>query len=345
MRFHPPSGQHDLVGSMRPADRSVAGRKGTDIRRRRFLAFSLAVAATGVATSVVRAEDYPARAVTLVVPFTPGGSTDFLGRVVGDQMAHGLGQPVVIDNRPGAGGSVGSAIVAKADPDGYTLLLGHIGALAFNPSLYPKLPYNPVADFAPISMVARLPNVLVVHPSVPANSVAELIDHARQHPGELNHSSGGKGSAAHIAMAAFAAAAGLDLVHVPYKGTAPGITDLIGGRVHLTMTGGPAVLPFARESKLRALAVSSATRLTARPSCRPSPRRPCRVSRLRSGTGSWRRPGRLTQACSGSTPRCAVPWPRPSWWPSWPTRAPSRGPPRRRSSTTSSSPRSRGGVS
>jgi tripartite-type tricarboxylate transporter receptor subunit TctC len=265
MRFHPPSGQHDLVGSMRPADRSVAGRKGTDIRRRRFLAFSLAVAATGVATSVVRAEDYPARAVTLVVPFTPGGSTDFLGRVVGDQMAHGLGQPVVIDNRPGAGGSVGSAVVAKADPDGYTLLLGHIGTLAFNPSLYPKLPYNPVADFAPISMVARLPNVLVVHPSVPANSVAELIDHARQHPGELNYSSGGKGSAAHIAMAAFAAAAGLDLVHVPYKGTAPGITDLIGGRVHLTMTGGPAVLPFAREGKLRALAVSSATRLTAAP--------------------------------------------------------------------------------
>jgi tripartite-type tricarboxylate transporter receptor subunit TctC len=118
---------------------------------------------------------------------------------------------------------------------------------------------------APVSMVAKLPNVLVVNPSVPATSVPELIDYARQHPGELNYSSGGNGSAAHIAMAAFASAAGLDLVHVPYKGTAPGVTDLIGGRVHMTMTGGPAVLPFAREGRLRALAVSSTTRLTAAP--------------------------------------------------------------------------------
>jgi tripartite-type tricarboxylate transporter receptor subunit TctC len=211
------------------------------------------------------AQDYPSGPVTLLVPFTPGGSADFLGRMVGEQMAQGLGQSVVIDNRPGAGGSVGCAAVAKADPDGQTLLLGHIGTPAFNPSLYPRLPYDPIADFAPVSMVARLPNVLVVNPTVPANSVAELIDYARQHPGELNYSSGGNGSAAHIAMAAFAAAAGLDLVHVPYKGTAPGVTDLIGGRVHMTMTGGPAVLPFARDGRLRALAVSSATRLKAAP--------------------------------------------------------------------------------
>jgi tripartite-type tricarboxylate transporter receptor subunit TctC len=130
---------------------------------------------------------------------------------------------------------------------------------------FDSTPYDPVADFAPVSMVAQLPNVLVVNPSVPASSVSELIDYARQHPGELNYSSGGNGSAAHIAMAAFATAAGLDLVHVPYKGTAPGVTDLIGGRVHMTMTGGPAVLPFAREGRLRALAVSSTTRLTAAP--------------------------------------------------------------------------------
>ena len=214
---------------------------------------------------MVQAEDYPARAITLVVPFTPGGSTDFLGRIVGEQLAHSLGQPVVIDNRPGAGGSTGSTLVAKADPDGYTLLLGHIGTLAFNPSLYPKLTYDPLTSFAPISMVARLPNVLVVNPSVPAHSVPELIDYIRQHPGELNYSSGGIGSAAHIAMAAFASAAGLDLVHVPYKGTGPGVIDLIGGRVQLTMTGGPAVLPFVRAGKLRALAVSSATRLTGEP--------------------------------------------------------------------------------
>ena len=235
------------------------------MRRRTFLEFSLGLAAAGAAASAVRAQDYPSRPVTLVIPFTPGGSADFLGRIVGEQMAQGLGQSMVIDNRPGAGGSVACAAVAKADPDGHTLLLGHIGTLAFNPSLYPKLPYDPVADFAPVSMVARLPNVLVVNPSVPAQSVSELIDYARQHPGELNYSSGGNGSAAHIAMAAFASAAGLDLVHVPYKGTAPGVTDLIGGRVHMTMTGGPAVLPFAREGRLRALAVSSPTRLTAAP--------------------------------------------------------------------------------
>ncbi|MFO1047569.1 MAG: tripartite tricarboxylate transporter substrate binding protein [Geminicoccaceae bacterium] len=244
---------------------SAARRANPEMRRRRFLELSLGLAAGGLAASAARAEDYPARVVTLVVPFTPGGSADFLGRIVGDQIAHGLGQPVVIDNRPGAGGSVGSAVVAKAEPDGYTLLLGHIGTLAFNPSLYPKLPYDPVSSFAPISMAARLPNVLVVNPSVPVQSVSELIDYARAHPGELNYSSGGNGSAAHIAMAAFASAAEIDLVHVPYKGTAPGVTDLIGGRVQLTMTGGPAVLPLARAGKLRALAVSSATRLAAEP--------------------------------------------------------------------------------
>lgn len=243
----------------------MTDRKGTDMQRRRFLEFSLGLAAAGIATSVVRAQDYPSGPVTLVVPFTPGGSADFLGRIVGDQMAHGLGQPVVTENRPGAGGSVASAFVAKAEPDGHTLLLGHIGTLAFNPALYPRLPYDPIKDFAPVSMVARVPNVLVVNPALPARSVSELIDHARRHPGDLNYSSGGNGSAAHIAMAAFASAAGLDLVHVPYKGTAPGVTDLIAGRVHMTMTGGPAVLPFARDGRLRALAVSSSTRLAVAP--------------------------------------------------------------------------------
>jgi tripartite-type tricarboxylate transporter receptor subunit TctC len=235
------------------------------MQRRHLLGLPLALAASGLAASVAGAQSYPSRPITLIVPFTPGGSADFLGRIVGDHMAQGLGQAVVIDNRAGAGGSVGSTVAAKAEPDGYTLLLGHIGTLAFNPSLYPKLAYDPVVDFAPVGLVARVPNVLVVNPEVPAKSVSELIDYARMHPGELNYSSGGNGSAAHIAMAAFAAAAGLDLVHVPYKGTAPGVTDLIGGRVQLTMTGGPAVLPLARAGKLRALAVSSATRLSSEP--------------------------------------------------------------------------------
>ena len=167
------------------------------MQRRQLLQTALFVAAVGSAAVPVQADDYPTGPVTLVVPFTPGGSADFLGRIVGDRMAHGLAQPVVVDNRAGAGGSVGSAVVAKAEPDGYTLLLGHIGTLAFNPSLYPKLPYDPVKSFAPVGMVARVPNVLVVNPSVPAQTVAELIEYARQHPGELNYSSGGNGSAAH----------------------------------------------------------------------------------------------------------------------------------------------------
>ena len=232
----------------------------------RRLLTCLLVAATAVfATPTAHAQNYPTRSVTLVVPFPPGGSTDILARLLGQHLSESFGQPVVIDNRPGAGGSIASEVVARSRPDGYTLMMGHIGTLAVNAGLYAKLPYDPVKSFAPISTVAIVSNVLVVHPAVPAKSVAELIDYARRNPGKLNFSSGGNGSAAHIAVAAFADAAGLSLVHVPYRGTAPSVTDLIAGNVQMTMTGAPAVLEHVRGGQLRALGVSTAARLASAP--------------------------------------------------------------------------------
>ncbi len=207
----------------------------------------------------------PARPIRLVVPFPPGGSTDILARALGQKLAEAWGQQVIVDNRPGAGGSIGAEAVAKAPHDGYTLLMAHIGTLAVNPALYPKLGYDPAKDFAPVSLVAIVPNVLVVHPSVPAKNVAELIEYARKNPGKLNYSSGGNGSAAHLAMEYFKLQTKTDIVHVPYKGTVPAVTDLIAGQVSLTMTGAPAVMPHAQSGKLRALGVSSATRLDAFP--------------------------------------------------------------------------------
>jgi tripartite-type tricarboxylate transporter receptor subunit TctC len=233
------------------------------IGRRRWLAASLVAAAFTALPGLVAAQGYPARPMRLVVPFPPGGSTDILARALGQKLAEVWGQQVIVDNRPGAGGSIGAEAVAKAAPDGYTLLMAHIGTLAVNPALYPKLGYDAAKDFAPVSLVAIVPNVLVVHPSVPAKNVAELIDYARKNPGKLNYSSGGNGSAAHLAMEYFKLQTKTDIVHVPYKGTVPAVTDLIAGQVSLTMTGAPAVMPHAQSGKLRALGVSSTARLDA----------------------------------------------------------------------------------
>jgi len=176
-------------------------------------------------------------------------------------MAADWPQPVVIDNKPGAGGSIGAVAAARAAADGYTLFMGHIGTLAVNPSLYAKLPYDPVKDFAPVTLVATVPNVLVVRTGLPVHSVAELIALARSQPGRLHYSSGGNGSAAHLAVEYFKLATGTDIVHVPYKGTGPSITDLIGGQVDLTMTGLPPVLAQIRAGRLRGIAVASPARL------------------------------------------------------------------------------------
>ena len=233
--------------------------------RRRWLAGALAAAALALLPGLASAQGYPARPIRLVVPFPPGGSTDILARALGQKLSESWGQQVIVDNRPGAGGSIGAEAVAKAAPDGYTLLMAHIGTLAVNPALYPKLGYDAAKDFAPVSMVAIVPNVLVVHPSVPAKNVLELIEYARRNPGKLNYSSGGNGSAAHLAMEYFKLQTKTDIVHVPYKGTVPAVTDLIAGQVSLTMTGAPAVMPHAQSGKLRTLGVWSAARLEAFP--------------------------------------------------------------------------------
>lgn len=224
-----------------------------------------AALALALASSAALAQAYPSRPIRLIVPFPPGGSTDILARALGQKLSEAWGQQVIVDNRPGAGGSIGAEAAAKAPADGYTLLMAHIGTLAVNPALYPKLGYDAQKDFAPVSMVAIVPNVLVVHPSVPAKTVTELVDYARKNPGKLNYSSGGNGSAAHLAMEYFKLQTKTDIVHVPYKGTVPAVTDLIAGQVSLTMTGAPAVMPHAQSGKLRALGVSSASRLDAFP--------------------------------------------------------------------------------
>jgi tripartite-type tricarboxylate transporter receptor subunit TctC len=206
---------------------------------------------------------YPARTIRLVVPFTPGGSTDILARAIGMELTKAWGQAVVVDNVPGAGGSIGADRVAKAAPDGYTLLMGHIGTLAVNPSLYPNLPYDPVKHFTPVAFVARVPNVLAVHPSVKANSVKELVALAKARPGQLNYGSGGNGSAANLATEYFKLQTGTSLLHIPYRGTAPAVNDLLAGQIQVLFSGVPAVLAFIKSGQLKALAISSPTRIDA----------------------------------------------------------------------------------
>ena len=219
-----------------------------------------AIAVLATAPRPARAA-WPTQIIRLVVPFTPGGSTDVLARAIALRLEPALGQAIVVENRPGGGGTTAATQVARANPDGYTLMMGHIGTLAFNPNLHARLPYDPETSFAAVALVARLANIVVVHPGLPVHSIGELIAHARANPGRLNYSSGGNGTAAHVTTAYFAHAAGLQLVHVPYRGTSPSVNDLVGGHVQLTMTGGPAVLPLIADGQLRALAVTSAARV------------------------------------------------------------------------------------
>lgn len=212
---------------------------------------------------MVRAQ--PGRSLRLIVPFTPGGSTDILARALAPKLALALGTNVVVDNKPGAGGSLGAAEAARADADGATLLMGHIGTLAVNPSMYPKLAYDPVKSFVPVAYVARVPNVLVVNASSPIRTLKDLVAAAQDRPGQLTYSSGGNGSAAHITFESLKLRARIFMLHIPYRGTAPSVTDVIAGQVDCTFTGAPAVIAHVRSGRLRALAVSSPQRLAALP--------------------------------------------------------------------------------
>jgi tripartite-type tricarboxylate transporter receptor subunit TctC len=202
---------------------------------------------------------YPARPVRVVVPFAPGGPNDTIARLIAQKLTETWGQPLLVENRAGAGGNIGTDFVAKSAPDGYTLLSAGPGSLIINP-LMGKVPYDTERDFAPVTLMARAPNALVAHPSLPARSVKELIALARARPGAINYGSGGNGSTPHLSAALFAAMAGIELTHVPYRGTAPATADLIGGQVQIAFLGIPAVLPHFKSGKLRVLAVTGSSR-------------------------------------------------------------------------------------
>jgi len=204
---------------------------------------------------------YPNKPIRIIVPFTPGGSPDVLARTLGQKISESTGAPVLIENVPGAGGTIGADRVAKASADGYTLLMGHVGTLAVAPAVYPNLPYDPIKSFAPVAWVAKVPNVLAVHPSLPVQNVAELVKYLKANPGKVNYGSGGNGSAAHLAMEYFKLSTQTFVVHVPYRGTAPSVTDAVAGQIQMVFTGAPALVPMVRAGKLRAIAVSSPKRL------------------------------------------------------------------------------------
>jgi tripartite-type tricarboxylate transporter receptor subunit TctC len=208
---------------------------------------------------------YPDRPIRLVIPFAGGGATDILSRLLAERLAESLKQPVVADNRPGAGGNLGADLVARSAPDGYTVVMGVVGTHAINPTLFPSIPFDPIRDFTPISLVATAMNVLVVNLDLPVRSVRDLIDYARTRPGQLNFGSPGNGSTVQLAGELFKTMSGTDMVHTPYRGTAAAMTDLLAGRIQMQFDNLPSAVPHVREGRLRALAVTGAERSSALP--------------------------------------------------------------------------------
>jgi tripartite-type tricarboxylate transporter receptor subunit TctC len=212
------------------------------------------------AMGFAQAETYPSKPIRFVVPYPAGGPLDTVARLLGQKVSESVKQPVIVDNKPGAGGNIGADAVAKSAPDGYTILLGAVATHAINPTLYKSIPYDAARDFIPVTQVASTPNVLVVNPSVPAANVREFIAYAKANPGKLNFGSGSTGSAGHLAGELFKAMAGVDMTHVPYKGAAPAMNDLIGGQIQLMFDNLASALGQVRAGRVRALAVTTATR-------------------------------------------------------------------------------------
>ena len=209
-------------------------------------------------------QTYPAKAIRIVVPFPAGGTSDILSRAIGQKLTEEWKQPVVVDNRPGAGANIGAEIVVKSPPDGYTLLLAST-IHTINPSLYRKLAYDPIRDFTPITLIAATSQVLAVHPSLPVRTVKELVAYAKKRPGQIHYSSAGNGSQPHLTAELFKSRTGIDIIHVPYKGGPPAINDLLAGHVALSFATSPSAVPHVKSGKLRALAVSTAKRISALP--------------------------------------------------------------------------------
>lgn len=234
------------------------------MKSRAFLLSLLSLAALGPLTAQAQSS-FPNRPVKLVIPFPAGGSTDIIGRALAQQLSDLWGKQMVVDNRPGAGGSIGADFVAKAPADGYTLLLGHTGTMSVNPLIYPNLPYDPVKSFAPVSLVTLLPLVFAANASIEPKTVSEVIRYTQANPGKLNYGSAGNGSANHLAMEYFKMLTKTNIVHVPYKGTAPAVTDLLSNQVSLVMVGAATVLPHIQAGRVKVLAVASPKRLEVLP--------------------------------------------------------------------------------
>ncbi|WER48206.1 tripartite tricarboxylate transporter substrate binding protein [Cupriavidus sp. WKF15] len=218
------------------------------------------VAALSLCAAAHAADPYPQKPITLIVPWAAGGSTDILARVLSEHLTRSLGQPVIVDNKPGASGNIGSAMVARAKPDGYTLLVGSMSTHAMNPALMPNMPFRGVEDFTPLGLLAYVTNTMVVHPSVPAQNLKELIAYAKANPGKLAYASAGPGSTNHLSAVLFERMAGVQMLHVPYKGGAPAVVDTVAGQTQVLFSAGTQTLPHVKAGKLRLLAVTEAKR-------------------------------------------------------------------------------------
>jgi tripartite-type tricarboxylate transporter receptor subunit TctC len=218
-----------------------------------------------LAAGAVSGQSYPSKPIRLVVPFAPGGSSTLVARFMSEEMAKALGTSIVIENKPGGGGNIAMQEVARAAPDGYTLIIGHVGSLAMNPYMYEHLPYDVDKDFAAVSLLAIVPNIFVVYHEVPAKNLREFVALAKASPGRINYGSAGNGSAGHLAMEYLKQVTGIELQHVPYKGTGPNITDLIAGRTQATSAGTPPLMPHVKSGKLRVIAVGTSKRLHSLP--------------------------------------------------------------------------------
>jgi tripartite-type tricarboxylate transporter receptor subunit TctC len=214
---------------------------------------------------IAQAQSWPNKPIRLVVPFSAGGNTDIVARLFAQELSKTLGQSVIVDNKPGASGNIGADAVAKSPPDGYTLVMGTVGTHAINASLYKKMPYDTIKDFAPVTLLASVPNVLVVPPSLPVKSVKELVAYGKANPGKLSFASSGVGSSIHLSGEMFRTTTGIDMTHIAYKGSAPAVTDLISGQVQLMFDNLPTSLQYVKTDKLRALAVTTAKRIQALP--------------------------------------------------------------------------------
>ena len=242
------------------------------IDRERYFAKPAAVSKIAIAalivligSSVHAADPFPNKPIRLVVPFAPGGSSEIVARSVAAEMSKSLGQQVVVENKPGGAGNVAMSEVARSAPDGYSLILGHVGTLAVNPYMFSKLPYDPDKDFTPVTLLARVPNIFVVNAALPVRDFKEFLSLAKAKPGSLNYGSAGNGSAGHLAFEYLKMVTGIHTVHIPYRGTGPQITDLIAGQTQAASAGTPPLMPHIRSGKLRAIAVGTAQRIPALP--------------------------------------------------------------------------------